>query len=405
MTNTTNFDDLPPWDGKESNYVTIFALIATSLAWMAVAGRLFARRKFTTFGLDDWLVIPAMLLVTANTFMACYADLRAGIGRPLWTVSEAQFTIWFKCTLASSFLYPVMMSTVRISVLLFYRRLIGPTYQTLQYCIKGLILMTIPYVVTYEFLLGFMCKPPSSFWKPFQRNADCGDVYYYKLHITLYSVSLIFDLLILVLPLKAIWELKMQKRQRVLVCGLIALGASACFGIAYRLALWVLEMKRYPHIDPRWSANPLSKVIPPQFDRYGWTYWVPSLLESNMAIIGASLPALKPLLTQYNCLQRGKFSKFSQGGSGGMTNPSDTKRSHGIQRPGPYSEQIGSNNDSVELLHVDAVGGAYAGTYPVKHSHVTTIKADVRDDMSTDSVLPGSIVQTSTVEVRVSEKP
>lgn len=61
MTNTTNLDDLPPWDGKESNYVTIFALIATSLAWMAVAGRLFARRKFTTFGADDWLVIPAMV--------------------------------------------------------------------------------------------------------------------------------------------------------------------------------------------------------------------------------------------------------------------------------------------------------------------------------------------------------
>lgn len=61
MTNTTNLEDLPPWDGKESNYVTIFALIATTLAWMAVAGRLFARRKFTTFGLDDWLVIPAMV--------------------------------------------------------------------------------------------------------------------------------------------------------------------------------------------------------------------------------------------------------------------------------------------------------------------------------------------------------
>jgi len=144
-----------------------------------------------------------------------------------------------QCTLASSFLYPVMMSTVRISVLLFYRRLIGPTYQTLQYCIKGLILLTIPYVVTYEFLLGFMCKPPSSFWKPFQRNEDCGDVYYYKLHITLYSVSLIFDLLILVLPLKAIWELKMQKRQRVLVCALIALGASYV-----RRSLWVLGLRR-----------------------------------------------------------------------------------------------------------------------------------------------------------------
>ncbi|KAG0124780.1 hypothetical protein HOY82DRAFT_633624, partial [Tuber indicum] len=228
--------------------------------------------------------------------MACYADLNAGIGRPLWAISDEEFELWFKCTLASSFLYPVMMSTVRISVLLFYRRLIGPTYKMFQYCIKGLILLTIPYVVTYELLLGLMCKPPSSFWKPFKRNADCGDVYYYKLHITLYSVSLAFDVLILVLPMKVIWELKMKLRQRIIVCVLIGFGASACLGIAYRLALWILEMRRYPYIDPRWSSNPLSQVIPPQFDRYGWTYWVPSLLESHMAIIGASLPALKPLL-------------------------------------------------------------------------------------------------------------
>lgn len=50
---------------------------------------------------------------------------------------------------------------------------------------------------------------------------------------------------------------------------------------------------------PSGSAHPLSGVIPPQFDRYGWTYWVPSLLESNMAIICASLPALKPLVDKY----------------------------------------------------------------------------------------------------------
>jgi len=178
-----------------------------------------------------------------------------------------------QCTLASSFLYPAMMSTVRISVLLFYRRLIGPAYRSLQYCIKVLILLTIPYVVAYELLLGFMCKPPSSFWKPFQRNLDCGDVYYYKLHISLYSVSLAFDVLILVLPMKPLWELKLPLRQRVMVCILIGLGASyvrsgvlgpgsnqglmgddyyrACFGIAYRLTLWILEMKRYPYIDPR----------------------------------------------------------------------------------------------------------------------------------------------------------
>ena len=131
-----------------------------------------------------------------------------------------------KSTLASSFLYPVMMSAVRISVLLFYRRLIGAIHQNLQYCIKGLILLTIPYVITYEVLLGLMCTPPSSFWKPFRRNTDCGDVYYYKLHISLYSVSLIFDIIILLLPMKVIWELKLRVRQKIAVCVLIGFGAS-----------------------------------------------------------------------------------------------------------------------------------------------------------------------------------
>jgi len=56
---TTDLDVLPPWDGKESNYVTIFGLTATTLVWVAVSGRLFARRKFSTFGADDWFVIPA----------------------------------------------------------------------------------------------------------------------------------------------------------------------------------------------------------------------------------------------------------------------------------------------------------------------------------------------------------
>jgi len=55
---TTDVYELPPWDGQESDSVTIFALVATGLSWVAVGGRLFARR-FWALGADDWLVIPA----------------------------------------------------------------------------------------------------------------------------------------------------------------------------------------------------------------------------------------------------------------------------------------------------------------------------------------------------------
>jgi len=76
-----------------------------------------------------------------------------------------------------------------------------------------------------------------------------------------------------------------------------------------------------------------------------------------MAIICASLPALKPLLTHFNEFLHIKFSGFSQCSSG-MADQSDTSRTHRILHPGPYSEQSRSSNDSLESLHVGAVDNA-----------------------------------------------
>ena len=73
---TTDGYVLPPWDGKESDYVTIFALIATSSAWVALGGRLFARWKYWAIGADDWLVIPAMV---NNCCLSCLPLFEAPI--------------------------------------------------------------------------------------------------------------------------------------------------------------------------------------------------------------------------------------------------------------------------------------------------------------------------------------
>lgn len=40
----------------------------------------------------------------------------------------------------------------------------------------------------------------------------------------------------------------------------------------------------------------MSTLIPPQFDRYGTTFWIPSQVEPSVAIIGTSLPTLRAAL-------------------------------------------------------------------------------------------------------------
>ena len=77
-------------------------------------------------------------------------------------------------------------------------------------------------------------------------------------------------------------------------------------------------MARYTNINPRckfYSAQiysapaatqtanlglqyEMSTLIPPQFDTYGRTFWIPSQVEPTVALIGTSLPAIRqPLIS------------------------------------------------------------------------------------------------------------
>ena len=40
----------------------------------------------------------------------------------------------------------------------------------------------------------------------------------------------------------------------------------------------------------------MSTLIPPQFDTYGKTFWIPSQVEPTVALIGTSLPAIRQSL-------------------------------------------------------------------------------------------------------------
>lgn len=40
----------------------------------------------------------------------------------------------------------------------------------------------------------------------------------------------------------------------------------------------------------------MSTLVPPQFDEYGKTFWIPSQIEPSVALIGAALPALYPMV-------------------------------------------------------------------------------------------------------------
>jgi hypothetical protein len=42
----------------------------------------------------------------------------------------------------------------------------------------------------------------------------------------------------------------------------------------------------------------MSQITPPQFDRYGETFWIPSQVGPSVALIGTSVPALRHLFVE-----------------------------------------------------------------------------------------------------------
>ncbi|KAF2463677.1 uncharacterized protein BDR25DRAFT_297833 [Lindgomyces ingoldianus] len=277
--------------------VAIFIIVFLIVASLTAVLRLVFRWKSKTFGLDDWAMVPALVCYIAHSIMACYVNAKAGIGKPLWEVTMPEFELWGKGLVMTSFLYPLASGFVRISILLFYDRVFSKASKPMRIVIRASLVFVGCYIAGFVTYAGFLCKPLHKFWKPFERREYCGDnVNYWIYTALLYSVSLLQDLELLFLPIGSVIGLQMPLKRRIGVIIIFALGTSACVAAAYKLAIFGLQWGRTGTIDPRWYMSQASRVIPPQFDKYGYTMWIPTQSELSAAIIGPSLIALKPYL-------------------------------------------------------------------------------------------------------------
>ncbi|KAF4625680.1 hypothetical protein G7Y89_g12484 [Cudoniella acicularis] len=278
-------------------------------------------KRFRTFGLDDWAMIPAPLLYIGHTIMACYVNLNGGIGKPLWEVSVGEFEIGFKGIVGSAFLYPAMTAAIRTSIILFYHRIFCKTMPRFRLAVYIYLALTSMYAVTFSIIPGTICSPLSASWHPLVRHVYCkSDYFYYNYQVALYSCSVAGDAILLFFPLYPVTKLMIPNKKRVGVTIMFMLGASACIAVSYKLAIFVLQMKKYDHIDPRWLTTIMSRVVPPQFDEYGYTFWIPSQVEPTVALIGSSLPAMgqvvvkasKHISSSFSSLSHSKLSQKSR---------------------------------------------------------------------------------------------
>ncbi|KNG50336.1 hypothetical protein TW65_02271 [Stemphylium lycopersici] len=205
-----------------------------------------------------------VIVFTAIAFIAVclriFTRLRF-IGRQLgW-----EYLFW------SIIFYNTSLTFTKVSILLQYGRIF--TVREMRIPLYIVMAICILWGITTIFTSIFTCVPIRAYWQILEQpTATCIDNK---------TINIVTDLLVAFLPVRVIWRLQIVKRQKYALMGILTIGWFVCVVSFLRLhALTVLA--EHPTDNSYYSAPT--------------AYW--SAIEMNLAIVCASLPALKPLIVK-----------------------------------------------------------------------------------------------------------
>ncbi|KAL4781101.1 hypothetical protein BJX76DRAFT_363881 [Aspergillus varians] len=262
---------------------TCFALIVSTIA---VILRLLCRKiTRTKLFLDDYLIIGALIFEYGISF-AGIVLLYHGLGRHIQFIPPDELVVYMKTLASGSFLYPACIACVKLSILAFYKRLFPIRPMLLAVNIVASIV--ILWCVGVCLIGAVTCIPFRKLWEP-SLPGGCIDLakFYYGLQIP----NIVTDAVILVMPLRIVWNLQIPKLQKVLLTGIFMLGLLTLIFDIIRLITLIELSKSGTDI----TYNQVSASV--------WT-----CIEPCVGITAACLSNMRPLFNKLFDIPWGKFS-------------------------------------------------------------------------------------------------
>ncbi|KAL7274653.1 hypothetical protein RUND412_002435 [Rhizina undulata] len=288
-------------------------IVATAEAFMAAISfivilRLWVRVKMVRlFGVDDWMIVFGTLMSIALSAVAI-AEVRYGAGRHTADIPIDDITYGLKLNFISQFLTISATALVKMSVCFFLLRLAAkPLYQRICY---GILIFTGVYTIACTFAIAFQCKPVALAWDETIEGQCMSIKLLQGMSYTYSGVSIFTDFFLVALPVPMLWDVKIRSRQKAMVCIILGFGTlqvSSAFVMRPFLGLTMQSASSASIVKMTYNVN-YGKTGDFLWDSTDLTIW--SIIEIDIGIITASMPALKPL---FKCvLEKSGFSSGSQ---------------------------------------------------------------------------------------------
>ncbi|KUJ07234.1 uncharacterized protein LY89DRAFT_743236 [Mollisia scopiformis] len=272
---------LPPVSGWHTSLsVTIFVVcvVFAILTILFTVLRFIARSgKLATYGPDDWVLLCAAILSVAHAIMTAWGAGYGSIGTSVLVMSPLQISTFDKLLFASEFISLAALALVKISVLLFYRRLFSVTrFPIIANVVIGII---IAWFIAFFLVMLFAGDPISDSW------THLGHPRYNVAAMLVASsyTDIIIDIAVLALPIPLIKGLHLDTKRKLSVVGIFSLGLFCVVASSVRLHYFV----QFSHLYTGENYDGFSRTVTLIF------LW--SNIEPCCSVIAACLPTLAPL--------------------------------------------------------------------------------------------------------------
>ncbi|KAI4654260.1 uncharacterized protein J4E78_007305 [Alternaria triticimaculans] len=279
-------------DNPRGRQAVEISSVFTGLALITVVLRLYTRFFIIRcVGIEDAGIALAMLCSIGLT-IAIGIQAEYGMGRHIKTIPDDHMVKFLRVrhsqrvlegtanikrqTFWSSLIvYYLSLGLTKGSMLLQYRRI----FPTKKFQIANWLTMAVvvAYTIWTVFSSIFTCTPVRAFWT--HEKSTCLNQF--AVWFTNAAINILTDFAIILLPIPVIQKLNLGKRQKIGLISIFAVGGFVCLVSILRLQ----------------SLVAISNSADPSYDNPPAATW--SSVETNVGIICACLPLLRPLITHW----------------------------------------------------------------------------------------------------------
>ncbi|KFY97576.1 hypothetical protein V498_01998 [Pseudogymnoascus sp. VKM F-4517 (FW-2822)] len=281
---------------RRGNESIVIQGVLVALVTLIVSIRLYARLAITKagIGLDDVLIVISAIVGLGLTAGVILAIHNYGWDIHVWDLPPEDNISSRKVSWASMILYLTSSSLTKISILVFYLRILVAKKDKL--ITKITLGAMIIYYVVLLLVLCLQCRPLSYYWEILLPDAE-GTCLEEGIHmVTAGVLNLIFDLIIFGIPLRSLLLLKIRTTQKLQVIALFSAGLVVIAAASIRLYYNVVVFLRT--YDVSW---------------YGYVAWLWAAIEVHVSIICACVPSCRAFFASWTV----RGSSKNRSGAGG----------------------------------------------------------------------------------------